>query len=83
MTYPSKLSLQTLNFGLTLSPSPLVYLVCLMLYILVNSYGHARTVDSPGHTIFLCKLEQTANQYFVHILSPVMERRRMTVEIIS
>ena len=34
----------------------------------VNSYGHGGTVSSPNHTLFLDKLEQEVNQYFMHIL---------------
>ena len=33
----------------------------------VISYGHGGTVNSPNHTLFLGKLEQAVNQYFVHI----------------
>ena len=39
----------------------------------VNSYGHGRTVSSPNHTFFVGKLEQSVNQYFVHILSLVTD----------
>ena len=39
----------------------------------VNSYGHAGMVSSHKHTFFLGKLEQTVNQYFVHILSLVTD----------
>ena len=38
----------------------------------VNSYGHGGTVSSPNHTFFLGKLEQAVNQYFVHILTPIL-----------
>ena len=34
----------------------------------VNSYGHGMVVSSPNHTIFLDKLEQAVNQYFVMFL---------------
>ena len=37
----------------------------------VNSYGHGGTVSSPNITLFLDKLEQAVNQYFVYILSLV------------
>ena len=57
----------------------------------VNSYGHGGTVSLPH--FFLGKLEQAINQYFVHILSLVTDKkrflndsaegRRMTIEIIS
>ena len=33
------------------------WLVDLILYILVNSYGHVGTVSSPNHTFFLGKLD--------------------------
>ena len=54
----------------------------------VSSYGHGGMVSSHNHTFFLGKLEQTVNQFFVHILSLVTDKnpaegRRMTVEIIS
>ena len=45
---------------------------CDLVYVPVNSYGHGRTVSSPNHT-FLGKLEQEANQYFLHILSLVTD----------
>ena len=45
----------------------------LILYILVNSYGHVETVSSPNHTFFLGKLDKAVNQYFVHILSLVTD----------
>ena len=47
---------------------PRYYLFVLLLYVQVNSYGHGGTVSSPNHTVFLGKLEQAVNQYFVHIL---------------
>ena len=49
------------------------WLVGLLLYIPVNSYGHVGTFSSPSHTFFLGKLEQAVNQYFVHILSLVAD----------
>ena len=39
----------------------------------VNRYGHGGTVSSPNHTFFLGKLEQTVNQFFLHILSLVTD----------
>ena len=39
----------------------------------VNSYGHGGTVSSPTYIIFLGKLEQAVNQYFVNTLSPVTD----------
>ena len=39
----------------------------------VNSYCHGGMVSSPYHTIFLGKLEQAVNQYFVPILSLVTD----------
>ena len=48
-------------------------LFVLLLYIIVNSYGHVGMVISPNHTFFLGKLEQTVNQYFVHILMLVTD----------
>ena len=70
-----------------------IVLFVLLLYVPFNSYGHGRMVSSPNHTFFLGKLEQTVNQYFVHILSLVTDKksflndsaegRRMTIENIS
>ena len=53
----------------------LVMFVCLFCCFTsqVNSYGHGGTVSSPNHTFFLGKLEQAVNQYFVHILSLVID----------
>ena len=51
----------------------LIWLVGLLLYIPVNSYGHVGMVSSPNHIFFLGKLEQAVNQYFVHILSLVAD----------
>ena len=45
----------------------------LVLYVLVNSYGHVRTVSSPNHIFILGKLDLAVNQYFVHILSLVTD----------
>ena len=39
----------------------------------VNSSGHGVTVSPPNHTFFLGKLEESVNQYFVHILSLVTD----------
>ena len=41
----------------------------------VNSYAHGRMVSSPNHTFFLGKLEQAVNQFFVHILSLVTDKK--------
>ena len=48
-------------------------LFVLLLYVQVNSHGHAGMVSSPNHTFFLGKLEQAVNQYFMHIFSPVTD----------
>ena len=48
-------------------------LFVLLLYILVNSYGHVRTVSSPNHFFILGKLELEVNQFLVHILSLVFD----------
>ena len=48
-------------------------LVCLVLYVPVNSYGQVGTVSSPIRAFFLGKLDQAVNQYFVHILSLVTD----------
>ena len=47
----------------------------LMLYVLVTSYGHIRTVSSSNHTTFLDKLDQALNQYLVHILLLVTDHK--------
>ena len=57
-----------LNFiGMLLMYERVVCLFCCFMSQ-VNSYGHGRTVSLPNHTFFLGKLEQTVNQYYVHIL---------------
>ena len=48
------------------------YFVWILALCPVNSYGHVRTVNSPNH-FFLGKLEQAANQYFMHIHSLVTD----------
>ena len=49
-----------------------VWFVCFCLFCCFtsqgNCYGHGGTVSSPNHTLFLGKLEQAVNQYFMHIL---------------
>ena len=45
----------------------------LLLNVPVNSCGHVRTVSSPNHTFFLGMLEQVVNQYFMPILSLVID----------
>ena len=66
---------QTKMCGL-LSPHPIFVLIWfgLMLYVLVNSYGHVGTVSVDNHTFFLGKLDQAVNQNFEHILSPVTDK---------
>ena len=59
-----------------------------MLNVLVNSYGHVRTVSSPNYTFFLGKLDSsTSRTYFCLLLTTTLldsaEGRRMVVEIIS
>ena len=49
------------------------FLFVLLLMSQVNSYGHGGTVSLPNHTLFLGKLEQAVNMYFVHILSLVTD----------
>ena len=63
----------------------------LKLYLPVNSYGHVEMVSSHNQTFFLGKLDQAVNQYFVYIISLVVdnnpfesaEGRKMATEIIS
>ena len=52
-----------------------LYLFCLFCLFTsqVNNYGHGGTVSSPNHTVFLGRLEQAVNQYFMHILSLVTD----------
>ena len=45
----------------------------LLLYVPGNSFGHEGMVSSPNYTLFLGKLEQAVNQYFMHILSLVTD----------
>ena len=45
------------------------FLICLILYISVNSYGHVKTVWVHQPHFFLGKLDKAVNQYFMHILS--------------
>ena len=65
------------NTGLSTYIAPVTIFVCLFgcFTSQVNSYGHGGTVSLPtcNHTFFLGKLEQAANQYFLHILSLVMD----------
>ena len=53
----------------------LILFVCLFCCFTsqVNSCGHGGKDSSPNHTFFLGKLEQAVNQYFVHILSLVID----------
>ena len=44
------------------------WLVGLIIYAPVNSYGHVGMVSSPNHIFFLGKLDLVVNQYFLHIL---------------
>ena len=69
-----------------------VCLFCLMLYVPVNSYGHAGTVSSPNHTFYWANLTKpltsTSCIYFCLLTDNIIllqsaEGRRMTVEIIS
>ena len=50
-----------------------MYFFVLLLHSSHHYYGHVRMVSLPNHTLFLGKLEQVVNQYFVHILSLVTE----------